>query len=76
MVKSVYKLIKNELNQEYTTFSKAVSIEKDTDFMISVGGDGTMLRAAGIIQGSNIPVIGRNTRRMGFSSQCAQGRNG
>jgi NAD+ kinase len=66
VVKSVYKLIKNELNQEYTTFSKAVSIEKDTDFMISVGGDGTMLRAAGIIQGSNIPVIGINTGRMGF----------
>ena len=34
--------------------------------MISVGGDGTMLRAAGIIQGSNIPVIGINTGRMGF----------
>jgi NAD+ kinase len=34
--------------------------------MISVGGDGTMLRAAGIIQGSNIPIIGINAGRMGF----------
>lgn len=66
VVKSIYKLIKNDLSKEYKTFSKTESIEKDTDFMISVGGDGTMLRAAGIIQGTNIPVIGINTGRMGF----------
>ncbi len=34
--------------------------------MFSVGGDGTMLRASGIIQGTDIPVIGINTGRMGF----------
>lgn len=66
VVKSVYKLIRNELGKDYRTFSKTESIAKDTDFMISVGGDGTMLRAAGIIQGLNIPVIGINTGRMGF----------
>jgi NAD+ kinase len=66
IVKSVYKIIRNELQKDYKTFSKTESIAKDTDFMISVGGDGTMLRAAGIIQGTNIPVIGINTGRMGF----------
>lgn len=68
VVKSVYKLIKNNLNQEYPTFSTTQSIDKDTALMISVGGDGTMLRAAGIIQGSNIPILGINTGRMGFLS--------
>lgn len=66
VVKSIYKLIKNELTIEYDTFSKTQSLHKDTKFMISVGGDGTMLRAAGIIQGSNIPIIGINAGRMGF----------
>lgn len=66
IVKSIYKLIRNELDQDYPTFSKTESVAKDTDFMISVGGDGTMLRAAGIIQRLNIPVIGINTGRMGF----------
>lgn len=66
VVKSIYKLIKHEFSIEYNTFSKTQSLHKDTKFMISVGGDGTMLRAAGIIQGSNIPIIGINAGRMGF----------
>jgi len=66
VVKSIYKLIKHEFAIEYNTFSKTQSLHKDTKFMISVGGDGTMLRAAGIIQGSNIPIIGINAGRMGF----------
>lgn len=66
VVKSVYKLIKSELNQEFKTFSTTESLDAQTEYMISVGGDGTILRAAGIIQNSNIPIIGINTGRMGF----------
>lgn len=66
VVKSVYKLISSQLPKEYPTFSTTQSIDADTDFMFSVGGDGTLLRAAGIIQKTSIPIIGINTGRMGF----------
>lgn len=36
------------------------------DFVISMGGDGTLLRAAGMVRDKNIPVIGINMGRLGF----------
>lgn len=66
IVNSVFKLIKTKLPKGLKTFSTKKPLDDDTDFMISVGGDGTMLRASGIIQGTEIPVIGINTGRMGF----------
>lgn len=36
------------------------------DFVISMGGDGTLLRAAGHVGGKNIPILGVNTGRLGF----------
>ena len=38
----------------------------DVDFVISVGGDGTFLRAAGMVGAKGTPVIGVNTGRLGF----------
>lgn len=40
----------------------------DSDFLISVGGDGTLLDTAAIIRDSKIPVLGLNTGRLGFLS--------
>ncbi len=36
------------------------------DFVISMGGDGTFLRAASMVAGRNIPILGINTGRLGF----------
>lgn len=36
------------------------------DFVISMGGDGTLLRAAGFVGSKNIPIIGINMGRLGF----------
>lgn len=36
------------------------------DFVISMGGDGTLLRAAGVVGRKNIPIIGINMGRLGF----------
>lgn len=36
------------------------------DFVISMGGDGTLLRAAGHVGGKNIPILGINMGRLGF----------
>ena len=39
---------------------------KDVDFMLSLGGDGTMLSAVSIVRDSNIPIAGINFGRLGF----------
>lgn len=38
----------------------------DIDIALSIGGDGTFLRTASIIQKKDIPVLGINTGRLGF----------
>ncbi len=38
----------------------------DVDFVISVGGDGTFLRAASMVGAKGTPIVGVNTGRLGF----------
>ena len=38
----------------------------DVDFVISIGGDGTFLRAASMVESKATPIIGVNTGRLGF----------
>ena len=38
----------------------------DADFVVSMGGDGTFLRAASMVGGKQIPILGINTGRLGF----------
>lgn len=40
--------------------------EFDADMVISVGGDGTFLKAASRVGNKNIPILGINTGRLGF----------
>lgn len=58
-----------------STFMEVGSLEKfesisdlpsDIDFMLSLGGDGTMLSAVSILRDSEIPVTGINLGRLGF----------
>ena len=37
-----------------------------TDLLMSLGGDGTFLRAVGLVARSGIPVLGVNLGRLGF----------
>lgn len=48
------------------TFSSYNDLDSSFDFMITVGGDGTILRAVTYIRNSNIPIVGINTGRLGF----------
>jgi NAD+ kinase len=41
-------------------------LAKDTDLLLVFGGDGTMLRAAREVAGSNTPILGINIGGMGF----------
>ncbi len=40
----------------------------DVDYVISVGGDGTFLRAASMVGAKGTPIVGVNTGRLGFLS--------
>ena len=44
----------------------------DADFVISMGGDGTLLKSAAAVGDKGIPVIGVNMGRLGFPPISAQ----
>lgn len=59
-------LEKINLEVEYAyTFSSYHELG-DTELMISVGGDGTLLEAVTLVRDTNIPILGINTGRLGF----------
>lgn len=49
-----------------TLFSDAAALDSGIDFLISLGGDGTLLDTAILIEDKNIPVLGINFGRLGF----------
>lgn len=50
-------------NTALKTFSK---LDKSYDLLISIGGDGTILRAITYVRDLGIPIVGINTGRLGF----------
>ncbi len=59
------------LNNEHIDAGKAVPFDGDdfgADFIISMGGDGTFLKAANRVGKKGIPLIGVNIGRLGFLS--------
>ncbi|MCF6349867.1 MAG: NAD kinase [Flavobacteriaceae bacterium] len=63
-----YNLIQQENNttRKYKTFSNYKDLNNTYNLLLSVGGDGTFLRAITYIRNSNIPILGINTGRLGF----------
>ncbi len=51
---------------KYSTFNSAEDLDDSIDFMISLGGDGTLLDTVTFIQNKGIPVLGINYGRLGF----------
>ena len=61
------KLLENGFaNPCIETFSNHEDLKDNFDFLISIGGDGTILRAATFVRDSNLPIIGINAGRLGF----------
>ncbi len=54
------------LEKQYNTFASHQDLDKSFDILISIGGDGTILRAATFVRDLNIPILGVNAGRLGF----------
>lgn len=50
----------------FNTFSNSEELIAKADYVISLGGDGTMLETLEFVRKSGIPVLGVNTGRLGF----------
>jgi NAD+ kinase len=63
-----YKYLKETYNftPELKTFSTSEELIKKADYVLSLGGDGTMLETLALVRKSGIPVLGVNTGRLGF----------
>lgn len=49
-----------------TTFKESEDLDSSIDFLISLGGDGTLLDTVSLVRDKNIPILGINFGRLGF----------
>jgi NAD+ kinase len=54
------------IEKNYNTFSSHKDLNSSFDVLISIGGDGTILRAITFVRDSGIPILGVNAGRLGF----------
>ncbi len=54
--------------KKYAVFRTFTLLDNTYDLLISIGGDGTILRAVSFVGGLAIPIVGINTGRLGFLS--------
>jgi NAD+ kinase len=62
-----------DFKSKYSTFSSADDLDDTVDFMISLGGDGTLLDTVTLVQDKGIPVLGINYGRLGFLANIGKG---
>jgi NAD+ kinase len=55
-----------DIKTKYCTFNSSADLDETIDFMISLGGDGTLLDTVTFIKDKGIPVLGINYGRLGF----------
>lgn len=72
--KTFYKsLLKNfKFNKICKTFCTIKDLNNSIDLMVTIGGDGTLLRSIKYIEDLEIPIIGINTGRLGFLATLNQ----
>lgn len=63
-----YNLIRDESHniKDFESFKIFDVLNKSFDLLVSIGGDGTILRAITFVKDIDIPIIGINTGRLGF----------
>ncbi|MDC3306188.1 NAD kinase [Flavobacteriales bacterium] len=65
--------LKNNIrfNKEISTFNSYESLKNKADFLFSIGGDGTLLKAVTYVRETDVPILGINTGRLGFISSIS-----
>lgn len=63
---------KMTLPKTFPVFSKHEELNDGYNMLISIGGDGTILRAATYIRNKGIPILGINAGRLGFLATVQQ----
>ncbi len=66
----------NILPSKFGLFKTHEDLDDSFDFLISLGGDGTMLDSATLVRNKNIPILGINFGRLGFLASLGQGEMG
>jgi Predicted sugar kinase len=68
VLNSFFQEVKDKLTFPSTvqTFSGHTDLNDEIDFVISLGGDGTLLDTVTLVRDKNIPVVGINFGRLGF----------
>jgi len=69
-----FNIIKEKIKfrSSVSTFNDYEDIKDKISFLISVGGDGTLLNTITLVRNSGIPILGVNTGRMGFLSSISK----
>jgi NAD+ kinase len=69
-----YKYTKQHLNfgANVKTFSKHEHLKGVANFLLSIGGDGTLLETISFVRDSVIPILGINTGRLGFLANVSK----
>jgi len=61
---------------EFKTFDEHAGLSDKFDFLLSIGGDGTLLDTITFIRDSGVPILGINLGRMGFLSSVSKNHIG
>jgi NAD+ kinase len=54
------------LPSDVGSFRESADLDESIEFLISLGGDGTLLDTVSLVRDKNIPVVGINFGRLGF----------
>ena len=69
-----YNFIKKKIEVvgNIKTFNSHSDLAGNADYLLSIGGDGTILETLTFVRDSQIPVLGINTGRLGFLANVAK----
>ncbi|MFM6935777.1 MAG: NAD kinase [Flavobacteriales bacterium] len=60
------------VSSSYESYNHYKDLQSGVDLLISLGGDGTFLKAVSYIRNSGVPIMGINTGRLGFLSNISK----
>ena len=60
------------LYEKMTPYTSSKDLDSEIDFLISLGGDGTLLDTVTLVKDKNIPILGINFGRLGFLASISK----